>query len=256
MKNIEIPTICPSCGSILQFFGPQLFCTNSSNCPAQNIKRVENFVSTMKIKGLGPKLLEKLSDELGLNSIIDIYKYNKEELCLVLGDTIGSKIYLEIQASKSKELSLFIQAIGIPMIGSSAAKIIAESINEFKDILNISDISKELGSVKFSNLLEFLNTKLCLDLIDLNLPLVNNKNKNTNKVKGYVCITGKLNNFKNRKDAETYLATFGWVNKPSVTKEVTYLICEDESKVGSSSYKKALQKQIAIITIEDLIKIP
>jgi len=70
--------------------------------------------------------------------------------------------------------------------------------------------------------------------------------------KGAVCITGKLNDFPNRNAASKYLATLGWEVKSSVTKNTQYLICEDDSKTGSSSYKKAQSLGIGIVTIKYL----
>ena len=68
-----------------------------------------------------------------------------------------------------------------------------------------------------------------------------------------VSITGSLNNFKNRNDAKAYLENLGFTVKSSVTKEVKYLICEDESKRTSSSFLKAQNNGIEIGTIENLI---
>ena len=66
--TIEIPDVCPSCGTSLKLKNDQLFCNNDS-CPAKNSKIVEGFAKTLRIKGLGPKTIEKLN----LEYIDDIY---------------------------------------------------------------------------------------------------------------------------------------------------------------------------------------
>jgi NAD-dependent DNA ligase len=75
----------------------------------------------------------------------------------------------------------------------------------------------------------------------------------TNQTKATVCITGSLKDFKNRKDATEFLEKAGYKVTSSITKDVSILICEDESKINSSSYKKALEKNLTITTIFNLI---
>ena len=59
MRKIIPPTNCPSCDSELEFVNDQLFCKNDS-CPSQWDKKVVNFASSLKIKGLGPAAVSKL----------------------------------------------------------------------------------------------------------------------------------------------------------------------------------------------------
>ena len=69
MQAILAPEVCPSCGSPLEWRNDMLYCTHSL-CPAQIQKRIEHFARSLKIKGLGPKSIEKL----GLTSLLDIYE--------------------------------------------------------------------------------------------------------------------------------------------------------------------------------------
>ena len=78
-KTISPPTNCPSCHSILEWTNDQLFCKND-NCPAKSSKLVEHFAKTLKIKGLGPKTVEKLSLD-SINKIYDIaFSYIEKRL--------------------------------------------------------------------------------------------------------------------------------------------------------------------------------
>ena len=67
-KQIIPPELCPSCDSSLVWENDILYCRNTE-CSAKNAKMVEHFARTLKIKGLGPKSIEKL----GLENISDIY---------------------------------------------------------------------------------------------------------------------------------------------------------------------------------------
>lgn len=257
MNRIAVPIYCPSCGSLLEMTETELFCRNTEDCPAQNSKRVLNFASTMKIKGLGEKSVENLFDLNLLNSIPDIFSISVSELEIVLGTANANKVFDEIQKARQQSLSIFIQALGIKSIGEVAAKAIANAIGSLSNltiekIKGDSELQKVLGQVKYTNLCNFLGTTLHKGVMALDLQLTH-KVDSVVAVVGCACITGKLNDFPNRKAAEEYLQQHGWVVKSSVTKDVTHLICEDQTKTTSSSYKKALEKGIPIVSIVDLI---
>ena len=94
--TIEIPDVCPSCGTSLKLKNDQLFCNNDS-CPAKNSKIVEGFAKTLRIKGLGPKTIEKLN----LEYIDDIYMLTEERIKEKLGsEKIASKLINEIELSQ------------------------------------------------------------------------------------------------------------------------------------------------------------
>ena len=73
LRTITEPTSCPTCNSTLELVNDQLFCRNN-NCEAKTSKLIEHFAKTLKIKGLGPKTIDKLP----LNSISDIYSISKK----------------------------------------------------------------------------------------------------------------------------------------------------------------------------------
>ena len=100
MTKIIPPTHCPSCDSVLELVNEQLFCRNH-DCPAQWDKKVINFASTLKIKGLGPATVSKLF----LEKYSDLYELTKEEISELLdSEKLGEKLYIEIQ--KSREIAL------------------------------------------------------------------------------------------------------------------------------------------------------
>jgi len=86
-KIITQPTKCPACNADLVKVKDQLFCRNES-CEAQSSKKLEHYAKVLKIKGLGPKSIEKL----GITTIIDLYDLTESTLVDVLGKN-GVKIY-------------------------------------------------------------------------------------------------------------------------------------------------------------------
>lgn len=254
--QIIIPKSCPSCESLLENVNGQLFCRNKGSCPAQSSKTVENFCKKMKIKGFGEKTVEKLE----INTIVELYTLTEPALKQSLGDKVGSKLFLEIQKAMSCEFSVILGSLGIPLIGKVAAEKLATQINCFSDITPKACESAGLGPKAIESLSGWLDSPEGSEtscFLDSNIEFkeVSAKPTKNTEHKFDVCVTGKLNDFSSRNKAADYLGTFGIGVKGSVTKTVKYLICEDDSKKGSSSYKKAVDKGIEIVSIKQLINI-
>lgn len=234
---INIPTHCPSCNSTLERVNDQLFCKNNS-CSAKNSKIVENFASKVKIKGLGPKAIEKL----GLETVADIYDLSEHFLVDMLGVN-GKKIYAEIQAKRELPLSLFLGSMSIPLIGVNTAKKISTTIDNIsKDSL----IKDGLGQKASNNLIEWLNTNYIPKQIQLK-----NEDESHFTTKGLkVCISGKFGN--TTKDCLTKeLNNIGVTVSNSVTKDTNYLLCANET---SAKALKAKQYNIEIVKTLDELK--
>lgn len=243
---IDIPTKCPSCGHELSLVNDQLFCTNKT-CEAQSLKKLEHFCKSMKIKGMGPATLEKLD----LESIVDLYTFSDGYFTDRLGDTIGKKIFSEIQKSKLQPLESIIAGLSIPLIGETASKKLISVITDIKDISLDSCKKAGLGDKATNNLLSFINSDDYIDLVSLPLTF-NTKVITSNKNGVSVCITGKLLEFKTRTQAATYLESLGYTVTDSVTKKTNYLI--DEEGKTSSKRTKAESLGIEILTIQELLQ--
>jgi len=246
---LDIPTLCPVCDSTLERVKDQLFCRNDS-CDAKTSKKLEHFVKTMKIKGLGPATLEKLD----LESINELYELSLEELTSVLGEKIGTKLYTEITTSKTAPLAIFIQAFGIPLIGNSATTKLAKHTDSLWKINEEVCTTAGLGNVATNNLLQWI-TRNEINYSDLPITptVILEEDKVAKSEKLFkVAVTGKLNDFTSRNKAKDFLATKGVEVMGSVTKNVKYLVC-DQVGSSSSSSTKATALNIPIITMNDLL---
>lgn len=253
--QIVIPENCPSCGSTLENVNGQLFCRNKASCPAQSSKLVENFCKKMKIKGFGEKTVAKLE----LTTITGLYDLTEQRLTCVLGDKVGSKLFTEIQNTQTSEFANVLGSLGIKLIGKVAAEKLATQVNSFQEITVKACKDAGLGEKATESLMEWLKSLEGMDTVEsldnfMTFTVVEQSAKPTQEHKFDVCITGKLNDFSGRSKAADYLSQFGITVKGSVTKTVKYLVCEDESKKGSSSYKKAIANDVPIVTIKELIK--
>jgi len=248
-KQIEIPTTCPSCGSELELVKDQLFC-RSKNCPAQSTKKVEHFAKTLKIKGLGPKTIEKL----GLYCIPDIYAISSDEITAVIGEKLGTKLLNKIEESKQADLATLIAAFSIPLIGTTAANKLTSVVSHISEINEASCLKAGLGPKACESIMEWLTMGFYGELDSLPFDF-KSKEKSESPVQENgksVCITGKLKDFKNRTLAADYLKSLGYKTTNSVTKKTDYLV--DEEGKQSSKRTKAESYGIPIVTINDLIK--
>ena len=238
--KIEIPTTCPSCGSVLIWKKDLLYCM-SDECGQKDLKKILNFTQVLKIKGLGSSTIQKLN----LKTIFDIYSITPEYIQEHLNsEKIAYKIITEIEKSKYVPLSKLLPAFSIPLIG----KTVTEKLMPY--ISHVTDISEEvcreagLGPKATENLMKWYNEEL---LEVLRLPF-SFKSDFTAKpqVKGTVCITGKLKSFRTKAEAEKVLLNAGYLVKSTLTKDVTYLV--NESGVESSKTEMARNRGISIIS--------
>ena len=242
--KIQIPNICPSCSSTLELVNSQLFCRNKS-CPAQSFKKIEAYAKKMKIKGLGPRTIEKLE----LDSIKDLYELHLTGYFQdIIGKAMADKLDKEITASMQTDFATFLSALSIPLIGDTAARKIAEKASSIEDITEKVLIEACIGEKARSNLLNWIATSYYEEGID-ELPITFIK-KSSSRQKGTVCITGKLKDFNNRDSAAKHLESLGYTVVNSITQKTTFLV--DEEGKPSSKRKKAEQLGINIVTIKQL----
>ena len=288
-NTYKIPDTCPSCSSKLVIKNDNgrktLVCENSE-CFARLLDKFNNFVSRqgMNINGLSESRLSTLIRMGYIKTFADLYSLSvKPDLNKLVkengfGEKILQNILQSIEESRNCKLANVIVAIGIPNIGKSAAKIIAEKCeedyqsckdvydNEFECFLD-SCICAEgwhllptigiktqhaINEYVEENISELLWLKKELNIISDYKPKDNSREKNLFKDKTF-CITGKLEHFKNRADLVSHIESCGGKVTSSVTAKTTYLINNDKES-NSSKNKSAKKFGTEIISEYDYIK--
>ena len=249
-QAIEIPDVCPSCGTSLELITDQLYCNNLS-CPAKNSKIVEGFAKTLRIKGLGTKTIEKLD----LEYIEDIYLLTPKFIEERLGsEKLATKLVNEIELSKNANLQELLPAFAIPLFGSTASQKLCNTINHIDELTEKKCSEAGLGPKVTTNICSWYETAYKNRYKDLpftwkadifeGVPVVD--------INEVVCISGRLTSYKTKADAKKELERYGYRVKDTLTKDVTILI--NESGVASSKTKSAESKGIRIVTnIKQLI---
>ncbi|MDR3317896.1 MAG: NAD-dependent DNA ligase LigA, partial [Clostridiales bacterium] len=141
-REIEIPSVCPSCGTPLTAIGAHIFCPNNDGCPPQIIGRIEHYCSKdcMDIEGVSEKTAEQLYNDLGLTDAARLYAVTADELLGLEGfkKKKAENFIRAVEASKERPLAAFINALGIPNIGKKSARDLASRFGDIDKILTVS----------------------------------------------------------------------------------------------------------------------
>ena len=243
MKTIVPPKICPSCMSDLVWEKDQIFCHNTQ-CGGKTTKKIEHFASTLKIKGLGPRTVEKLQ----ITDLYDLYELPLEIMIEALqSEKLAVKLHREIQSSKATDLVDLLPAFSIKLIGRSASAKICSVIKNMAELSEETCKEAGLGPVATEHLLdwyyeEFIDGYERLPFKWIQVLKVSRSTETT----GVVCISGKLKSYKTKAQATEYLEKLGYLVKSSLTKDVNILV--NESGIESAKTQTARERGVTIIT--------
>lgn len=140
-KKIEPPDECPVCAEPLHRFEDEVAirCTNQG-CPAIVREAIVHFASrkAMDIEGLGDETVKLLLEEELLEDYASIYELTIPAVAALprKGETSASNLIKSIEKSKTNELSRFIFALGIRMVGERAAKILADHFGSIDALMD------------------------------------------------------------------------------------------------------------------------
>lgn len=150
---IHTPVECPCCGSkvtkreVGKEEGVKLFCTNLINCPAQLINRMAYFVSRdgIDVKNLGPAAVESLIATGVLGSFSSLFYLTEQDFYAAgIGEAMTDKIIAGLNRCKKLPFYKALRAVGIPDVGDSTARALAQRFPSFR----------ELGKASFKTLQE------------------------------------------------------------------------------------------------------
>ena len=143
-RSFAMPTACPSCGhTAVRLPGEAAwFCLNSA-CPAQQLRKLEHFVSkgAMDIKGVGWATLEALVQASLVKDGGDLYFVTVEQLLELerMADKSAQKAASAIAGSKERPLANVIVALGILNVGEETAHDLAQRFHSL-DALSAASV--------------------------------------------------------------------------------------------------------------------
>lgn len=148
--KVEPPDACPVCGQPLHRFEDEVAirCINQG-CPAIVLQSITHFASrkAMDIEGLGDQTVQALLDAGLVTDYASIYELTVAQVSELerKGEKSAKKLIDEIGKSKTNELSRFVFALGIRMVGERAAKILADHYGSIDALMNAK--SEELVEI-------------------------------------------------------------------------------------------------------------
>ena len=262
----DVIETCPICHSEVVIkkdgIAEVCYCANPL-CFGKLLNKLDHFCGKkgLDIKGLSLATLEKLNTWNWVNNFKDIYRLSEHRSEWIKKPGFGVKsvdnILNAIEESRHNELWRVIAAAGIPNVGATASKQLANyfktyasfrtAIEEDFDFTELPDF----GDIMADNLLDFDYT----DIDDVVFYAITCKPVEDIKVesdlKGKVfCITGKLTTFKNREELKNIIISLGGKVTDSVTSKTTALINNDITS-SSAKNKRAKDLNIPIITEQE-----
>ena len=268
---ITTPGHCPICGekTIIKMdnFSKILFCDNPA-CDGKLINKLDHFCGKkgLDIKGLSKATLEKLIDWGWVSNYIDLFKLNSHRDEWIKKPGFGPKsvdnILSAVEAGRECELSAFISALGIPLIGSTASKELVKIFPTWEEYIGAVESGyyfwsiAGFGAEMHSAITRFDYTEA--KTIYNDYLTINSTNENCDEVMDSlanitVVITGKVNKYKNRDDFKTAIERRGGKVAGSISGKTSYLINND---VNSTSSKNISAKKLGvpIISEDDFIE--
>ena len=253
----EMPTTCPSCGSLAVHLEEEsaLRCVNPE-CPAQALRNIIHFASrnAMNIDGLGKAVAAQLVEKGYVQSAADLYTLTKEQLLDLekFKDKSAENLLNALEQSKNNNLDKLLFGLGIRNIGEKAAALLAEHFGSMKALQQASQEQIEeldgFGSVMAQSVVAFFSKEGTADLLNrleqsgLNLEWKGEK-KGTALTGLTIVVTGTLPSL-SRSEAEALIVQNGGKASGSVSKKTSYVLA---GEAAGSKLTKAQQLGVPVI---------
>lgn len=257
-SDVDMPSNCPICDSILVRDGVHIFCKNES-CPKIVCGKIEHWVSKdcMDIDGISGKTIELLYQKGMVKSFADLYKLKPSDFDGM--DGFGSKkidnLLKSINASKTPPLYRLLNALGINGIGKKTAQ---DLENEFKDLETLSKANfdqlctiPEIGETMANSIVEFFKDEKNITQLELLKqlgikPKVQTQIQDGSLTGKKLVITGTLS--LPRSHFSDLITKNGGTVSDSISKNIDYLLAGDSA---GSKLEKAEKLGIKVLSEEE-----
>lgn len=264
-KEFKMPKICPSCGiGLVKSKGEVLWRCLNPKCFARQKGSFYYFVSkkAFDIKGLGPKIIDRLLDEGLVQSPADLFELRG-------GDVVQLERFAEksienlieaIQNSKKISLPRIIYALGIRNVGEETSQDLAEHFSSleklektsFDELQKIKDIGPVVAKSITSWFSNEKNKKFLEKLKGLVEIRKEEKKIKGRKLKGLTFVfTGELQTI-SRNRAKEMVKDFEGDVSESVSRNTGFVVAGSEP---GSKLKIAEKLGVKIIDEEEFLKL-
>lgn len=249
VKKISLPAHCPVCGSDIERIEGEAIarCTGGLICKAQRTEAIKHFASrkAMDIDGLGDKLVEQMVESGIVESVVDLYRLNIDEVAELerMGRKSAENLVNAVNSSRKPALAKLIYALGIREVGEATARSLASSFGSLQAIMDADEEAlqqvQDIGPIVAQHITHFFaqshNQQVIQQLlqeIEIQLPAVKQR-KQVLTGKTFV-ITGTLADM-TREQAKELLQSAGAKVSGSISAKTDYLLAGE--KAGSKLAK-------------------
>ncbi len=274
-RPIVMPATCPVCGSEVRREADQAVykCTGGHlKCKAQRAEWILHFAGrrAMDIEGLGERLVEQLVDDERLRTPADLYTLTEAELGALkfvaakaeegkpaerrFGEKNAANLFKAIEKSRKTTLPRLLFALGIPQVGESTARALAEQFGDLEQLMK-ADAAKieetpDVGPVVSQEIAKFFADPGYRAVVDRLVQEVRWEPIAVVQAEGLpltgltFVITGTLAGMQ-REPAEDALRALGAKVSGSVSKKTSYLV------VGADAGSKLAKAQSLGVPVLD-----
>ncbi|HEX7295425.1 MAG TPA: NAD-dependent DNA ligase LigA, partial [Pyrinomonadaceae bacterium] len=261
-KPFRAPKNCPVCGgAISRPEGEVVARCVAADCPAQLMGRLIHFSSrrAMRIEGLGVVLVEQLLEAKLVRDVGDLYSLTLEQICSLprMAEKSATNLLDQIEASKTRDLSNLIYALGIRHVGERTAGILARHFGSLENLARASveelDDIPEIGLTVAESVRDWFddegNLKLCDRLRAAGVKTESEKKASAAADERFTgkqfVLTGKLTSF-TRDEARALIEARGGRVNSSVSKKTDYVVAGEEA---GSKLDKA--ESLGVVVIDE-----
>ncbi|HOI44079.1 MAG TPA: NAD-dependent DNA ligase LigA [Candidatus Aminicenantes bacterium] len=260
-KKFVWPEVCPICHSAV--FKPEgeviSRCVNPS-CPAKIRESILHFAGrrAMDIDGLGEAIVDQFLDKKLVQSIPDLYSLRYEDLVGLerMGPKSSRNLLGEIEASKSRDVSRLVFALGIRHVGEKTAQVLSDRFKSLdalskasvEDLTQVEDVGPKVAEsiVFFFNQPENKELLSKLRHAGLTFSAVLDEISGPRPLQGQVFVlTGALAGM-TRDEAQARIERLGGSVSSSVSTRTTWLVVGESP---GSKLEKA--RRLGVRTIEE-----
>ncbi len=257
----EFPKTCPECGApVARDEGGAAVRCQGAECPAQRLRHIVHFASKagMDIDGLGTAVAQLLIDSGLIRSPGDIYSLRVPDVSVLpgFGKKSAENLIDAINKSRSNGLVKLLAALGIPQVGTAAAKTLARRYKtmealESATVEELTDV-EDIGPITAQNIRSWLDSDQAKHLLgllrDAGVDMTYAEEAGDKRFDGMTFVlTGTLSKY-TRDEAAAVIERLGGKAASSVSKKTTYVLAGENA---GSKLTKAQDLGIPVITEEE-----
>ncbi|MGH7668277.1 MAG: NAD-dependent DNA ligase LigA [Gemmatimonadaceae bacterium] len=172
--SFRMPARCPACGTRVVTEGPMTTCPNRFGCPAQLKRSLQHFTSegALDVQGVGEETANALVDHGLVRQPADLFTLTVADLRTLDGfaEKSAKRLVREIAAARKLELHRFLYALGIPGIGLTVARDLADQFGMLGAVrgAGTDDLAKtpRLGAKRAADVYAFFHDSRTKRMID------------------------------------------------------------------------------------------